>query len=190
MSGTVELSETETSQRSRFRVVTLHVLRSAVLLPFLLKYVLFVFLALTILPRPVSVVLWVVGAVAIYRFAMRRSLAALRGKITVSNPDGCIVPAVVAFAGLAAFSVLIDIALASNTVRRPGPFVLLSLLVNAGIFTFQFRSTRRVFAEMPGAGISSGSETTRIRDGLLLLADIAIMVGFVVLVLVTLFAAS
>ena len=123
------IPEIEKKIRSRFRVVLVHVLKSCVFLPFPIKYLLFAFIAIAKPPLAAAVVLWAVGSVAFYVFSLRRSLSSIRKKVTVVNPEGCILPSIIGFGLFAFFNLFIDLALATNSGTKAGPLMLLSVLL-------------------------------------------------------------
>lgn len=165
--------------RSRFRVVTVHVLRSAVFPPFVVKYILFAFLALAKVRPRFAVPLWIIGCIAVYVYSSRRSLASIRRNVTVPRPERCVVPSLLAFAAFAFFSFVIDVALATNSGVRPGQLILLSAVLNFGILVGQTLATQRTFSEMPGAGELPFS----VRQILFFIGDVAVLIAFVVMVL-------
>lgn len=141
----------EKKVRSRWRVVLVHVLKSSVFLPFPVKYLLFALIAIAKPPLPASILLWGVGCLAVYFFSIRRSLTSIRKKVTVLNPEGCIIPSMIAFGLFAFFNLFIDIALASNSGVDPGPLILLSVILNFLVFMYQSLTTQRGFAAMADA---------------------------------------
>lgn len=167
--------------RSRIRVVIIHVLRSSVFPPLLVKYLLFAFLALAEIRPRFAIPIWVLGAIAIYVFALRRSLAAIRRKAIVERPERCIIPCMICFFGFAFFSLLIDVTLSTNSgVPRPGRLILLSTLVNCGILVWQSLATQRAFVAMPG----SGEPPFTARQALTFVGDLAALIAFLILLLV------
>lgn len=169
--------------RSRFRVVTIHVLRSSIFPPLFVKYILFAFLALAEVRPRFAIPVWVLGCVAVYIVAIRRSLAAIRRKAVVERPDRCIVPSMVCFFGFAIFSLLIDVPLSINSgVPRPGRLILLSAVVNFGILTWQSLATQRAFGAMPGAE----DPPFTVQQVLVFVGDLAVLIGFLVILLAAL----
>jgi len=170
----------EKKVRSRLRVVLVHVLKSAVLLPFPVKYLLFAFIAIAKPPFAASFILWVAGCLAVYFFSIRRSFASIRKKVTVVNPERCIVPSIIAFGLFAFFNIFIDIALAMNSGSDPGPLILLSVILNFLVFVYQSLATQRGFAAMADADTKM---PIRISGILLAAGDIAIVGGFLIFII-------
>lgn len=175
-----EAASVEKKQRSRFRVVLVHVLKSAVLLPFPVKYVLFAFIAIAKPPLAVSVVLWAVGCVAVYVFSVRRSLSSIRKKVSVVNPERCIVPSLIAFGLFALFNIFIDLPMSINSGTDAGPLILLSVLLNFFIFTFQSVSTEREFVAMAGADSQLPERASAI---LIAAGDLVIVASFLIIII-------
>ncbi|WP_298865853.1 hypothetical protein [uncultured Gimesia sp.] len=171
-----EKLEIEKKVRSRFRVVLVHVLKTCVFLPFPIKYLLFAIIAIAKPPLAAAIVLWAVGSVAVYVFSLRRSLSSIRKKVTVVNPEGCIVPSIIGFGLFAFFNLFIDLALATNSGTNAGPLILLSVLLTFCVFAYQSLMTQREFAATEGA---NPKLPTRVFGILIAAGDLAIVVGFV-----------
>ncbi len=172
--------EIEKKVRSRFRVVLVHVLKSAVFLPFPIKYVLFAFIAIAKPPLAVSVVLWAVGCVAVYVFSVRRSLSSIRKKVSVVNPERCIVPSLIAFGLFALFNIFIDLPMSINSGTDAGPLILLSVLLNLCIFTFQSVATEREFAAMADTDSQLPARASAI---LIAASDLVIVASFLIIII-------
>ncbi|MCH9652835.1 MAG: hypothetical protein K0U86_07455 [Planctomycetes bacterium] len=170
------IPEIEKKIRSRFRVVLVHVLKSCVFLPFPIKYLLFAFIAIAKPPLAAAVVLWAVGSVAFYVFSLRRSLSSIRKKVTVVNPEGCILPSIIGFGLFAFFNLFIDLALATNSGTKAGPLMLLSVLLIFCVFAYQSLMTQRGFAAMTD---TDSKLPIRVFGILVAAGDLAIVVGFV-----------
>lgn len=170
----------EKKVRSRWRVVLVHVLKSSVFLPFPVKYLLFAFIAIVKPPLPTSILLWGVGCLAVYFFSIRRSLTSIRNKVTVLNPEGCIIPSMIAFGLFAFFNLFIDIALASNSGVDPGPLILLSMILNFLVFSYQSLTTQRGFAAMADANTKM---PIRIQGILVAAGDLVIVAGFLIFII-------
>lgn len=181
MTESPDTDSIEKKKRSRFRVVLAHVFRSAVWLPWLTKYLLFVFFAVSGIRIPAAVLLWVTGSIAIYIFSLRRSLSVIERKVTVESAHRCTLPAVVGFVGFGLFSFLIDIALATNAARRPGALVLLSLILNCGIVSYQSVRTKTFFYAMSDQPIPKKRWLSI--DVVAAVGDVVIILGFIILVL-------
>jgi len=172
--------EIEKKVRSRFRVVLVHVLKSSVFLPFPVKYLLFAFVAIAKPPLAAAVILWAVGCLAIYVFSIRRSLSSIRRKVTVVQPERCIVPAMIAFGFFTIFNVFIDTAMSVNSGLDAGPLILLSVILNFSVFVYQSLATQREFAAMTGADTQL---PIRVSGILVAAGDIAIVAGFLIIII-------
>jgi len=143
--------------------------------PFPFKYLLFAYLAVGSPPLRVAVPLWIVGCAAVHVFAVRRSLASIRKKLIVENPERCIRPTMIAFVPFTFFSIFMDIAMSVNSGGQAGLFILLSLILNTGILVYQSFATQRAFNSMPGATPAPAKQSSGF---LVAIADFALVVIF------------
>ena len=169
----------EIKVRSRFRVVLVHMLKSAVFLPLTVKYLLFAFLAIAKPPLGAAVLLWAVGSIAVYVFSIRRSLSSIRRKVTVVTPERCIFPSLIGLGVFALFNVFIDTAMSMNSGSDPGPLIVLSLIVNSCIFAYQCLATQRTFAAMADANARLPIKVSGI---LVAVGDVAIVAGILIII--------
>ena len=77
----------------------------------------------------------------------------------------------------------IDVALASNAARRPGPIILAAFLLNLGLFSFQVISAHKEFAVTDG---EVGESSSRLPDMLVAFGDLAVIVTVVILLVILL----
>ncbi|MBM81569.1 MAG: hypothetical protein CMJ78_13400 [Planctomycetaceae bacterium] len=163
-------------------VAFLHVLKSAFFIPYPVKYLLFVILATSGIRTAPGVAIWVTGTTAISWYTLRRSFRTIRNRLDVSSPERAIKPILVGFGILAFVSILLDLALITNSGARVGPLIVLSLAFNFGIYAYQVIMSHREFAKLPGA---NGELPIKMSDLLAAIGDIglfaAILVGLIVL---------
>lgn len=143
-------AETDSALRriSRFRAVTVHLLKSALLPILVAKYLIFVLLHFTSPGVFAAAVLWFGTTLTVNVLAVNRSLSRIRRKFTFESPERCIRPSIIGFALCGLLSMLVDIAVISNANSRQGPAFLLltAFVIGLGVFAYQSTVTRRAFA--------------------------------------------
>ncbi len=167
-------------ERSRLRAIVGHVFWSAVLIPAPVKSVLFVIIS-NVNPRPIpGALVWFAAGIGAFVFATRLSLRRLM-RFHIPESERCIMPSVIGFAPLLMFSLLIDIAVASNSgIRKPGGIVLLSLVIHFGLFTWMSLRTQAVLGSTTNPDAPAKFRVTSL---LVPLGDILAVVALIVFII-------
>ena len=177
---TEPVAEIPPPDRSAFRPMVMHVLWCGGIVPTAARFVLFVLLANWRPGGGAGAVCWVLGIVGATRLATGRSLRKLASGAALRHPERAILPATIGFAAAWFFGLIVDMAVIGNSAGRPGQFILLSILLNSGLFAWQTLATQRTLLHMPTAQAAAGFRATNLLvplgDAILVILVLALIV--------------